>query len=251
MTPYIIKNVTHYCNVSVTKCSQIPPQLITFYDLTFVIKGTMTYVVNGERVEICENDAILLPPGTQRRRFEGRSRVDYISFNFQVFPERELKTPLFMKNVITSDIKNILNVFPQKRLSSLYYSKEKLINLLNYILFEILESDLLKSNVPHIIKIKKFIDENVHMKITLKMISDHVHLTEEYVSYVFKKHTGKTVTEYINERKMIFAKKMIDNREMALKDIADNLGFENYGYFSRVFKKHFGTPPVKVKTKKQ
>ena len=169
MTPYIIKNVTHYCNVSVTKCSQIPPQLITFYDLTFVIKGTMTYVVNGERVELCENDAILLPPGTQRQRFEGRSRVDYISFNFHVFPERELKTPLFMKNVITSDIKNILNVFPQKRLSSLYYSKEKLINLLNYILFEILESDSLKSNVPHIIKIKKFIDENVHMKITLKI----------------------------------------------------------------------------------
>ena len=156
MTPYIVSDVCHYCNVSVARCSRMPPRTIQYYDLTFVIKGSMTYFANGERFVLCENDAILLPPGTLRERLEGEHRVDYVSFNFHILSECELNTPPFLKNVITSDIKKLADIFPQKRLSMLYHSKEKLTNLLNYILFEILESVSLESNNSDIIKIKKF-----------------------------------------------------------------------------------------------
>jgi AraC-like DNA-binding protein len=247
MTPYIVSDIKHYCNVSVAGCSRIHPHTINYYDLTFVTKGTMTYFANGEKCEMCENDTILLPPGTQRERLEGNQRVEYVSFNFYILPDFELKTPFLMKNVITRDIRKLVDVFPQKRLSTLYRSKEKLTNLLNYILFEILESFFLESNNPDIIQIKKFIEENICSKITLKMISDHVHLSEEYISFLFKKHTGKTVIEYVNGRKMALAKQMLESREMSLKNISESLGFENYGYFSRVFKKHFSAPPARLK----
>ena len=250
MTPYIVSDIRHYCNVSLSGCSRIHPHTIDYYDLTFVTKGTMTYFANGEKCEMHENDAILFPPGTLRERLDGDQKVEYVSFNFYVLPDFELKTPLFMKSVITHDIRKLIDVFPQKRLSTLYSSKEKLANLLNYIIFEILESVSLESNNPDIIKIKKFVEENICTKITLKMLSEHVHLTEEYISFIFKKHTGKTVIEYVNERKMILAKRMIDNREISLKEISETLGFENYGYFSRVFKKHFSAPPAKIKKEK-
>ena len=247
MTPYIVSDIRHYCNVSVSGCSRIQPHLINYYDLTFVTKGTMTYFANGEKCEICENDTILFPPGTLRERLAGDQRVEYVSFNFYVLPDFELNTPLLMKNVITRDIRNLVDIFPRKRLSTLYRSKEKLTNLLNYILFEILESLSLESNNSDIIKIKKLIEEKICSKITLKTISDHVHLSEEYVSFLFKKHTGKTVIEYVNERKMTLAKQMIENRETSLKNISESLGFENYGYFSRVFKQHFSAPPARMK----
>lgn len=246
---YIVKDISHYCNVSVAS-SYIPPRIIPFYDLTFVIKGSMTYFANGERFEMRKNDAILLPPGTLRERLASKEKADYVSFNFETLPESELKLPLFLKNVITNDIKRLVDVFPPKHLSSLYYSKEKLINLLNYILFEILETVSFESNNSDIIKIIKFIDENIYAKITLKMLGEHVHLSEEYVSYIFKKNVGKTVIEYINEHKMLLAKQMIEEEEMSLKDISEVLGFENYGYFSKVFKKYFKATPNSIKIKR-
>jgi hypothetical protein len=66
-----------------------------------------------------------------------------------------------MKKIITSDIKRLVNMYPPRRLSTQYYSKEKLCNVLNYILFEIFEAVSFESNNPDIIKILKYIDMEI------------------------------------------------------------------------------------------
>ena len=247
MTPYIIKEISHYCNVSVNRCSQINKHRISYYDLTFVLKGCMTYVADSKTYVLNENDAILLPPETVRQRVAGTQKVQYVSFNFQTFPNCELCVPAFLKNIITQDIRKLINIFSQKHLSPKYHSEEKLCNLLNYILFELLDTVSLQSNHTEVIKIEKFIDENITQKITMAMLSNHVHLSREYIAYIFKKNVGKTVIEYVNERKMMLAKHMIQEEMLSLRDIAENLGYEHYGYFSRVFKKHFNTSPIEFK----
>ena len=247
MTPYIVKDLFHYCNISVDRCLPMPSKKIPYYDLTFVLKGSMTYIANGTPLLLCENDAILLPPETLRQRKEGEQRVQYVSFNFSLNPERELALPLFSKNVITQDIRILLDVFSQRHLSQKYHSEEKLCNLLNYILYEILDAVSLQTNRTEILKIEKFIEENITQKITLGMIGNHMHLSREYVSYIFKKHVGKTVIEFVNERKMMLAKSIIRSGELSMQDVAKNLGFENYGYFSRTFQKHFHISPIDFK----
>ena len=185
MTPYIIKEISHYCNVSVNKCAQINKERISYYDLTFVLKGNMIYVADDKTYVLNENDAILLPPGTVRQRMAGAQKVQYVSFNFQKFPNCELSIPPFLKNVITQDIRKLINVFSQRHLSPKYYSKEKLCNLLNYILFELFDAVSLESNHTEVIKIEKFIEEKITKKITLTMLSDHVHLSKEYIAFIF------------------------------------------------------------------
>ena len=247
MTPYIVKDISHFCNVSLDKCSVINKKMIAYYDLTFVLSGSMTYIANGEKYVLNANDAILLPPKTLRQRFEGTQKVSYVSFNFQIDPKADIPLPHFLPNVITQDIRKIVDVFSQKHLSPLYHSKEKLCNILNYIIFELIDSVSLKSNHPDVVKIEKFIDENIYKKITLNMISQEVHLSMEYVSYLFKKNVGKTVIEYVNEKKMLLAKNIIQTEGLSLKELAESLGYENYGYFSRIFKKHFNTSPMQYK----
>ena len=247
MTPYIIKDIYHYCNVSVNKCKQINKHRISYYDLTFVFKGSMTYLADGQTYVLNENDAILLPPGTVRQRMAGEQKVQYVSFNFQILPNCELLISPFLKNIITQDIRKLINVFSQTHLSPKYHSKEKLCNLLNYILYELLDAVSLQSNHSEVIKIEKYIDENITKKITLEMLSNHVHLSKEYIAYIFKKNVGKTVIEYVNERKMMYAKYMIQEGTLSLQDVAKNLGYENYSYFSKVFKKQFNTSPVNFK----
>jgi len=46
---------------------------------------------------------------------------------------------------------------------------------------------------------------------------------------------------------MLAAKNMIDNEAISLRDVAYCLGFENYSYFSKVYKKYYATSPVKRK----
>ncbi len=244
MTAYIVKDITHYCNISVNKCSRIDKSMISFYDLTFVIKGSITYRVDGQEYVLEKNDAILLPPGTMRQRLQGTEKVQYVSLNFHIFPDCHLSLPVFMKNVITQDIRALLNVFSQSHILPLYHSKEKLCNILNYILFEIFDALSFEGDHPDVIRIEKFIGENITKKITLQMIADYVHLSKEYVACLFKKNVGKTVIEYVNERKMLLAKNMIQTGEMSLNNVAQNLGYENYSYFSRLFSKHFNTSPT-------
>jgi two-component system response regulator YesN len=169
--------------------------------------------------------------------------VEYGSFNFQVFSEEALPRELFLKNVITRDIRDLLSLFSQRHLSPAYHSKEKLCNLLNYILFEIVDSVAMGSNHSRVINVQKFIEENLSRQITLTGISDHLHLSKEYIAYIFKKEVGKTVVEYTNERKMLIAKSMMRDENISLYEIAQRLGFDNYGYFSRCFKKYFNTSP--------
>ena len=248
MGAYFVRHISHYCNVSVKKCKKMERTIIEYYDLTFVLKGSLTYIINGERCVINENDAILLKPGTARERLGGTEEVKYVSFNFQIFDEEELSTNYFLKNAISRNVRTLLGVFSQKYISQMYHSREKCFNLLNYILFEILDVISFESNNQNVISIMKFIDENISKQITLSMISEHVYLSKEYIAYIFKKEVNKTVMDYITERKMLIAKNMIKAGEMSLRDIASSLGYENYSYFSRVFKKHFNTTPIHFKS---
>lgn len=241
----IVKENFFYCKVTVNKCKKMLPEIINFYDLTFVLKGSLTYNINGKKYILNENDAIFLKPNTLRERLTGNHTVEYVSFNF--FLNEDINIDVFLKDIISMDIKKLIYLIPQSHISVSFHSKEKIESILNYILYEIIDNSEFKSQNQHIVKILKYIEDNLSQSLTLSQISNHVNLTKEYTANLFKKEIGKTIIDYINERKMIIAKNMIDNGGVCLKDVAISLGFENYSYFSKLFKKYYKTSPIKRK----
>lgn len=247
MDKYIVSELLHFCNVSPKICTRINRAAIDYFDLTFVLKGQLEYTVNGRDVTICENDAILLPPGTERARRQGMSEVHYVSFNFRAFDDSILPRGLFYPSVITEEIRALVSVFSEQHISSFYHSHEKTANILNCILFELLDAVSLGSNDKNVVAVLKYIDENLTEKISLADISKAVHLSNDYISHIFKRETGKSVMDYVNERRMLMARNMIEGGEVALTDVAEALGYESYSYFSRVFKKYFGVSPIRYR----
>ena len=245
----MVKDILHYCNVSLNKCSKISKTTIEYYDFTFVLSGTMTYTADDETIVLNKNDAIFLKPGTVRSRDMGNEPVKFVSFNFTVMPNTQLTLENFLPNCITSDIKKIISAFPQSHLSPYYHSKEKVANMLNFILFELIDVMSLKSSNPYVLKIAKYIGEHITEKMTLQSISQEIGLTKEYTANIFKKEMKITLTNYINERKMLLAKDLIISNEMSLGDLSAYLGYENYNYFSRLFKRYFGITPTNLKSK--
>lgn len=76
-----------------------------------------------------------------------------------------------------------------------------------------------------------------------------VHLNADYLSHMFKKETGMSLTNYIIEERIRLAKQLLSRKDMSIRDIAISCGFQNISYFSRQFKKSTGITPREFRGK--
>ncbi|MBQ4160789.1 MAG: helix-turn-helix transcriptional regulator [Clostridia bacterium] len=249
MNPYPVTELTHFCNISVKKCTKIPENKINYYDFTFVLEGSMTYIIDGKRITLSKNDAIFLKPGTIRARDTVTCPVAFTSFNFHAQPDVTFPFESYMPKCINENIRKLVHVFPGAHCVGFAHAQEKCTNMLNYILFELMGTVSTDTNNVHIAQILKTIDTQILNKVTLHTISKDLCLSKEHVSSLFRKEMGKTLTAYINERKMLLARDYILSGEMSLSEISAHLGFDNYNYFSRLFKKQFEMTPMAFKQK--
>ena len=249
MQHYLVKDISHYCNVTKSIYGTILERPIPYYDFSFILEGSMVYYADGMKIQLQKNDAIFLPPETIRMREPVQNTVHFVSFNFTAMDGVTFPFPPYMPDCINGNIRRLVSLYPPIHLSNFYYSKEKCINMLNYILLELAELSELTSNNKHVIKILHYIEEHITENLTLRTISAQMNLSREYTSYIFKKEMGKTLTAYVNERKLLLAKELIADGSMTLTDIASYLGYENYNYFSRIFKNNLGITPIALKQK--
>ena len=249
MNNYFVSDILHYCNVSLTSSDGIPQTTIDFYDFTFVLNGSMTYIIGKNTYVLKKNDAICLKPGTVRSRVPITEPVKFVSFNFQLLPGKELPFPEYLPNCIPANIKNLVSVFPQSHILPYYHSKEKIANMLNYILLELLDVVALQLNNENVNRIFRYIDSHITEKMSLQSISREVGLSKEYTANLFKKETNRTLTDYINERKMLLAKELILQNVMSLTELSIYLGYSDYSYFSKLFKRYFDVTPIGMRNR--
>lgn len=113
-------------------------------------------------------------------------------------------------------------------------------------------STLLSSSGSHnesIAKAKLYILSHLEKQMTLSEIADNSCISPGYLSALFKKTTGISVVDYVNQAKIEKAKEMIANGMRRVDEMASALGFENIYYFSKVFKKFTGLPPTEYARK--
>ncbi len=94
-----------------------------------------------------------------------------------------------------------------------------------------------------------FINENYNTKITLESLANNINLNSQYLSRIFKKETGLTVTEYINKIKISNAKHLFCYTNFNITNVSLEVGFSSQEYFSKVFKKFEGLCPKEYKAK--
>jgi AraC-like DNA-binding protein len=78
--------------------------------------------------------------------------------------------------------------------------------------------------------------------ISMDDLLQEVGLTKSYICRLFKRHTGCTITEYVNRLRCYQATYLIENGH-SVTEVAAAVGFNDYNYFSRVFKKVTGYRP--------
>lgn len=93
--------------------------------------------------------------------------------------------------------------------------------------------------------IQQWININSNMTLPLSEISSRFTMSERNLKRRFNSATGISVTQYIQAVRIDKAKKLLISTEKSVKEIAYEVGYENDGFFSRLFKKSTGNTPAK------
>lgn len=101
----------------------------------------------------------------------------------------------------------------------------------------------------HVVQAIDYIKTHISEPVTLDDIALHLGLNISYLSKLFRKETGKTVSRFIREEKIIIACDMLRHLEESGTDIAGYLGFSSQSHFIQVFKKETGMTPEEYRKK--
>ena len=88
-----------------------------------------------------------------------------------------------------------------------------------------------------------YIYDNLHTKITLDKLAETVNLSPAYLSRLFHKEVGMTISEYIMMKRIQAAENMLKFSEYSSLEISNYLCFSSESHFIHLFKKHTGETP--------
>ena len=98
-------------------------------------------------------------------------------------------------------------------------------------------------------KAMDYISMNYSQKLTLTKISEQLCITPNYLSELFKKHTGQNVSEYIIDYRLEKACQFLKNPQLRIGEVSEKVGINDVRYFSSMFKKKYNLTPTEYRNK--
>lgn len=94
-----------------------------------------------------------------------------------------------------------------------------------------------------IMQILVYINAHYHQELSLGRLADIFHMNANYLCQVFHKETGKPFARYVSELRIDKAKELLDSEDTSISDIAAQVGYADYFYFLKTFKRIAGVTP--------
>ena len=222
----------------------------TYFILEYNISGKGYLVVDGKKHTLHANDVYLLEPGSSHEYYADKEdpfKKIWINFKsdlfFMILNEYKLKqTYVFHDTDIMEEMSNIIAL---EKISVYNDQIYKAASKYLFNIFMILAEK--KQVVPHespiaqqiLAELDKAIDSNV----SIDDICNKLFISRSKAIREFKKYYNTTPHAYLLDRKISFAKMLLQNSRHPIKSIAAHLGFADEKYFANVFKSKTGMTP--------
>lgn len=211
------------------------------HELTLVISGGMTYIVDGVRYDLVGKSAIFIPALTERERVATDEECDYVSFNFT---SEAPALPTVIENACRSEVMLLISALDrigEKPQLNLYARGAEVLEVIISLLEEYKKAESMSALTLDILK---FIHAGYKSRITLRSVADAFFFSAGYCESVFSQDMGRSIIDYVLELRVTEAQRLMLESSAALTEIAELVGFADYNYFSRVFKKRTGYTPT-------
>jgi AraC family transcriptional activator of pobA len=244
------------------------PHKHDFYVVVLFTHGAGVHEIDFDSYEVKPGSVFLLNPG-QTHIWKLSDDVEgYIFFHddefYDVqFTNRKIKDyPYFYSSQnspciyldkaqaveIDKKFTEVYREFSSKNL----YREHKLLLLIDLIHIELsniyltgYEKAMLSSNhyATILSDFEKLIDQHFIKQKSPKYYADLLNISSRHLNRIAKELVGKTATYLITERVFLEAKRLLLHVDITVAQVADGLGYGDYSYFSRLFKKTCGVTP--------
>ncbi|MCK9479078.1 MAG: AraC family transcriptional regulator [Firmicutes bacterium] len=231
---------------------KISTRKISDQELVLITSGVGKVKINDKTISVKQNDLIYFKPGINHSLWvESEPYMAFYAVHFS-FSETNRFLPLPYLSALKNTIK-LQKLF--EGLKTCYLNPKFLhewnmsISLQNLI-YEILNemhNQSSPANVKRVQKLLHIIHNNPLEKYTLEGLCKISKLKKSQLVKVFKEITGVTPIKYINNYRLESSKVLLISTDMKIKEVALSSGFSDELYYSRQFKKHFGTSPSQFK----
>lgn len=237
-----------------------------FYVLVLFTNGTGLHKIDFDTFDITKGSFFLMQPG-QIHLWELSSDIDgyIVFFSKEIynlhFRDKKIEEYLFFQSSKNKP-ELVLNIDEMKQIQPYFelmvnenqedqlQKKDKMLNLLDCILVEILriyniESNHLTSTYNH--KLKEFeilLEQFYKTEKSPSFYADKMAITLKHLNRISKNILNITITELITRRVILESKRIMVDKNRNIAQIADELGYSNYSYFSKLFKKNVGMTPT-------
>ena len=257
-----------------------PTRTVSEYIFYIITSGTLCLLLNGEEIRLHKGDCMLFHPGETQAvpeishceyywcHFESDNGITHLQISDSACKERikekhlrsretklytteaysfcfvylkkcfhikdmaiyDYVTAAFQKNPFTPEARN-----PERRFQ---HSA-----MLSDIFFRLEGCE--DRNETHYLahRLTKFVERNYNKNLSASEIEDAFSLGIDHLNRILKKAVGTSILKYRNALRIEAAKKKITESTVPFSEIATENGFENYPYFSRLFKRETGFSP--------
>ncbi len=238
-------------------------RLVDCYELELFHNDTGVSYVNGVKHPVRRGMILCAKPG-QIRHSDFPVRCSFI----RVFPNGAARTGV---NTILDTLPDCLYSGDERKIEHLLGLFHKLQNCfissappqerqvkINGLFFEILyhcvrlrngeAEEALQSPANSLVRdAYEYINENYTQACSLKHIADALNISPNHLHSVFTRHMGITPFEYMTQKRIERAKKLIMAGEKTMLEIAMDIGFCSQSHFNKVFKEKTGTTPIEYR----
>ena len=241
-------------------------------ELIYILKGEGTIVIKNKHHFVQQGDAILINAFESHEILSSYEAITVIIIQFSNHFLKDyfhhLKNAVFhevmLKKCLSKEdyqllIENILS------LSKSYIEADKLFELICiqklsnilYLLFQHLEIEELsdleysrrKKTNQRINRISTYIDENYMDQIRLQDIAEQEKITITHLSHIIKENFGMSFQEYVKDKRLECAIRLIEDSSLSLSEISQMSGFSELKYMTKAFKDAFHVSPKEYRSK--
>jgi AraC family transcriptional activator of pobA len=236
------------------------PHKHSFYEILWISEGASRHVVDDHELELSADNVYFISPGQVHRietysALKGHSMMFTEEFFILNFTNNEALDKLaFLRNSyknphLTVNTETRLALEPVLQLMYAEFARPDHSRLVLSSLMFVLLTGLERvyqtqqgginssAQIALMDSFRDLLEDSYAAQHPLSYYASTLCITPHQLNMVIKKATGKTVTEVIRDRLMLEAKRMLVHTDTPIGQIAHQLGFNDFSYFSRLFKK--------------
>ncbi len=241
-------------------------------ELLHVLNGTMELALGRKRYRAEQGDTLLVPAGSPHRDiFDLKAGLKVFMVSFDWTP-----SPLYFRIVNNDFLKNmaghrkaeVARIVDRLRYdvigdtgADLAVAGSRVYAILMLVLREAFLSrrGATRSGVSFgkrrrqdlMIQAKQFVQEHFNRPISLEDIARSLGVSPFYLSHVFSEESDFTLFHYLTTLRMEKGRELLQDRSRRISEVARAVGFDKSSYFSKVFRKYFGSAPHELVTRRR